>query len=115
MWCVRLFKTRSLASKQVKDERVVMDDEIVKPSREVRQGDTFTIKFHGYERSFKVLDIPKSRVGAKLVPDLMTEITSQEEIEKQEFLRLARSLQRDRGTGRPTKRERRDLDRLTGD
>lgn len=114
LWCVRLFKTRSLASSEVKKERVLIDDEIVKPSREVKIGDEFTVKFHGFERSFKVLDLPKSRVGAKLVPGLMEEITPAEEIEKQDFLKMAKSLQRDRGTGRPTKRERRDLDRLQG-
>lgn len=92
-----------------------MEDEIVKASREVRVGDEFTVKFHGYERSFKVLDIPRSRVGAKLVPGLIEETTAHDEIEKQEFLRMAKSLQRDRGTGRPTKRERRDLDKLQGE
>lgn len=115
LWCVRLFKTRSLASNEVKNERVLMDDEPVKASRELKPGDEFTVKYHGYSRSFKVLDIPKSRVGAKLVPDLLEETTPADEIDKQEFLRMARSLQRDRGTGRPTKRERRDLDRLRGE
>ncbi|NVK28158.1 MAG: RNA-binding S4 domain-containing protein [Flavobacteriia bacterium] len=115
LWCVRLFKTRSLASNEVKNERVLMDEEPVKSSRELKVGDEFTVKYHGYSRSFKVLDIPKSRIGAKLVPDLLEETTPADEIDKQEFLRMARSLQRDRGTGRPTKRERRDLDKLRGD
>ena len=114
LWCVRIFKTRSLASSEVKKERVLIGDEIVKASRELKVGDEFTVKFHGFERSFKVLGIPKSRVGAKLVPELMEETTTSEELEKQEFLRMAKTLQRDRGTGRPTKRERRDLDRLSG-
>lgn len=91
---------------------MMMDEEPVKPSRELKVGDAFTIKYHGYSRSFKVLDIPKARVGAKLVPDLLEETTVAEELEKQEFLKMAKSLQRDRGTGRPTKRERRDLDKL---
>lgn len=92
-----------------------MDDAPVKASRELKLGDEFTVKFHGFSRSFEVLGTPKSRVGAKLVPDYIIETTAAEEIEKQEFLRLAKNLQRDRGAGRPTKRERRDLDRLTGD
>lgn len=112
LWCVRLYKTRSLAASEVKADRVSMEEEPVKASREVKPGDAFTIKYHGYSRSFKVLALPKSRVGAKLVPDLLEEITPDTELEKQDFLRLAKSLQRDRGTGRPTKRDRRDLDRL---
>ncbi len=115
LWCVRIFKTRSLAANEVRKERVLIDDIPVKASRELKSGDEFTVKFHGFSRSFKVISIPKSRVGAKLVPDLIKETTPQEEADKQEFLRLAKNLQRDRGTGRPTKRERRDLDRLKGD
>lgn len=112
LWCVRLYKTRSLASNDLKNDRVLIGGEVIKASRELKVGDRLTIKYHGYSRSFEVLAFPKSRVGAKLVPDLMLETTSQEELEKQEFLKLAKNLQRDRGTGRPTKRERRDLDRL---
>lgn len=115
LWCVRLFKTRSLAANEVKNDRILMDEEPMKASREIKVGDEFTVKYHGYSRSFKVLGIPRARVGAKLVPDLMVETTSEEEIDKQEFLKLAKNLQRDRGTGRPTKRERRDLDRLRDD
>ncbi|TNE30983.1 MAG: RNA-binding S4 domain-containing protein [Bacteroidetes bacterium] len=112
LWCVRLYKTRSLATNDVKNDRVLLGGEVAKPSREVKEGDEITIKYHGYSRSFKVLGWPKSRVGAKLVPDLLEEITPTQELEKQEFLKLAKNLQRDKGTGRPTKRERRDLDRL---
>lgn len=89
-----------------------MGDEPVKPSREVKPGDEFTIRYHGYSRSFEVMDLPKSRVGAKLVSGLITEVTPESEIEKKEFLRLAKNLQRDKGTGRPTKRERRNIDKF---
>lgn len=112
LWCVRLYKTRSLATNDVKNDRVLLGGEVAKPSREIKEGDEITIKYHGYSRSFKVLAWPKSRVGAKLVPDLIEEITPDQELEKLEFLKLAKNLQRDKGSGRPTKRERRDLDRL---
>lgn len=112
LWCVRLYKTRSLATNDVKNDRVLLGGEVAKPSREIKEGDEITIKYHGYSRSFKVLAWPKSRVGAKLVPELMVETTSEQELEKQEFLRLGKTLQRDRGAGRPTKRERRDLDKF---
>jgi ribosome-associated heat shock protein Hsp15 len=87
-----------------------MDQIPVKPSREIKVGDEITIKRHGYDQVFEVLSIPKSRVGAKFVEDLIKDITPQDEIDKQEFLRLARNVTRKKGLGRPTKKERRDLD-----
>lgn len=87
-----------------------VNDEVVKPSREIRVGDKVAYKKEGVEFSLKVLDIPKSRMGAKLVPDFIEEITSAEELEKQSFIQMMHKLNRPRGTGRPTKKERRDLD-----
>lgn len=110
LWCVRLFKTRSLSGEQVRSGRVLIDDLPVKPSRELKPGDTFQIKRHGFNQYFEVLALPKSRVGAKLVPDLLKNITPQEELDKEEFIRLAKIISRQKGTGRPTKKDRRDLD-----
>ncbi|HCP40747.1 MAG TPA: RNA-binding protein [Cryomorphaceae bacterium] len=113
LWCVRLFKTRSISVDQVRSSRVLMENVTVKPSREVKIGDEITIKRHGFDQVFEVLSIPKSRVGAKLVEELVKDITPQDELDKQEFLRLAHNVTRKKGLGRPTKKDRRDLDDFT--
>lgn len=110
LWCVRKFKTRSLASDAIKKNRVYINDELVKASREVKVGDKLSFRKDGVLYSIEVLDIPKSRVGAKLVPDLIRDITPQDELEKASFIQMMHKLSRPRGTGRPTKKERRDLD-----
>lgn len=110
LWCVRKFKTRSLASDAIKKNRVYSNDELVKASREVKVGDKLSFRKDGVLYSIEVLDIPKSRVGAKLVPELIRDITPQDELEKANFIQLMHKLSRPRGTGRPTKKERRDLD-----
>ena len=112
LWCVRLFKTRSQASEHVRGERVLIGNDLVKPSRDVQVGDSIIVKRHGYEQHFVVLAIPKSRLGAKLVPDYLEEKTPQAELEKKDFLQMARNMSRKKGLGRPTKKDRRDLDRL---
>jgi ribosome-associated heat shock protein Hsp15 len=112
LWCIRVYKTRSIATEEVKNGKVICDEVAVKPSREVKIGDELTIKRHGFIQSYTVLGIPKSRVGAKLLPDLVLETTPAAEFEKRDFLQLARSANRERGLGRPTKKDRRDLDRL---
>ncbi len=112
LWCVRLFKTRSLAADHVRSDKVLIEDQPVKTSREVKSGDQFLIKRHGYTQSFRVLDIPRSRVGAKLVKDFLEETTPKDEQDKKEFLQMARNMSRQKGLGRPTKKDRRDLDAL---
>jgi ribosome-associated heat shock protein Hsp15 len=114
LWCVRLYKTRGLAQEDVSKERVLLRDESVKSSREVKPGDVLTLKRHGYYQQFAVLDLPKSRVGAALVAQFLQETTPSEELEKKEMLSLARALARPAGDGRPTKKDRRQLDELTG-
>lgn len=109
LWCVRKYKTRSQASDAVKKSRVKVNDEIVKASREVKIGDKLSFKKEGVEYAIEVLAIPKSRVGAKLVPDLIRDITPKEELDKQDFINMMHKLSRPRGTGRPTKKDRRDL------
>jgi ribosome-associated heat shock protein Hsp15 len=110
LWCVRLFKTRTLATEHVRNEKVWMDDQPVKASREVKPGQTFVLKQHGFEEHFTVIDLPKARLSAKLVASYLADQTPKSELDKKEFLLLAKTMSRERGTGRPTKKERRDLD-----
>jgi len=116
LWCVRKYKTRSLASEALRKDRVTVNGERVKASREVRTGDKIGFRKDSIEFGIKVLDVPKSRLGAKLVPDYISDITSPEELEKQRLIGLMHKLSRPKGTGRPTKKEMRDLnDFMDGD
>ena len=74
LWCIRLFKTRGLASDQVRCERIILNDVVAKASKEIKPGDHIVLKRHGYNQEFTVLAIPKARLGAKLVPDYAKEI-----------------------------------------
>lgn len=115
LWCVRLCKTRSIASEECTRERVKLNDRIVKPSAEVKVGDRLAVRQAPIWREFEVISLPASRVGAKLVPTLIGDRTAWEDLEKQEMARKVQAAGRERGSGRPTKRERRDMDRFTGD
>lgn len=110
LWCVRKYKTRSIATDEVRKERVNINGEPAKPSREVKIGDEIDFKREGIFYRLKVKNIPKSRVGAKLVEDYITDTTPEDEIEKRDFMRMMKTFNREKGTGRPTKKERRDLD-----
>ena len=112
LWCVRLAKTRSLASEWIKKDAVSVNGEVCKPSRAVKTGDLIGLRKIGIENSYRIVGIPPSRVSASLVENYLLNETRPEEIEKAEFLQMMRSIQRQRGTGRPTKKERRDIDRL---
>ncbi len=115
LWCVRLFKTRSLATDAVRREQVQVNGRVVKPSVEVKPGDLIALREPPIWRSWEVLEMPASRVGAKLVPGLMAERTVFEDLEKLELARLVKAQNRPAGEGRPTKRDRRDMDRFTGE
>ncbi len=110
LWAVRLFKTRSQATDACKKGRIIVDKIQVKPSRMIKIGDIVQIKKSPITYSFKVLGLIEKRVGAKLVADYMVDVTPKEELEVLEMQKHMLTLQRDRGTGRPTKKERRDLD-----
>ncbi len=112
LWCVRLFKTRSLATDAVRREQVMIGERVVKASYEVKLGDVVALREPPVWRSWVVVALPASRVGAKLVHELITERTSFADLEKLELLRLAKKLDRDPGEGRPTKRDRRDIERF---
>ncbi len=115
LWMVRLFKTRSLATETCAKGHVFIGELPVKPSRMVKPGEIIRIKRSPIYRIYKVLGIPGSRVGAKDVPKLMKEVTPQSELDLLEMQKDMQWLSRDRGAGRPTKKERRDLDDFFGD
>ncbi len=112
LWAVRIFKTRSDAADAVRNNRVTVNNSYAKPSREVKIGDIIAVRRQAVTYQYKVLDLVSSRQGAKLVPQYCLDITPQEELDKLNAPRETIFVFRDRGTGRPTKKERRELDSL---
>ena len=112
LWAVRLFKTRSLAAEACKKGRVQVNGTSVKSSRSVKSGDTIDIKTPPITRTYSVLAVAEKRMGAKLVPDFLKDITPEDQLEILELTRLAYNQGRSKGLGRPTKKDRRDIDRL---
>lgn len=110
LWAVRIYKTRSKATEACKKGRILIDDLPVKPSREIHPGEIIEIKKAPITRKFKVLALAEKRMSAKLVDDFVEDITPPEEIELLETQKKMKWLTRKPGTGRPTKKERRDLD-----
>jgi len=114
LWAVRLYKTRTQAAEACKGGKVKMAGVNVKPSREVAEGDQIEVHHQGIVKRIRVKKAAKNRVSASLVPDLMEDLTSPEELEKLQMIRQLNYERRERGAGRPTKKERRLLDRLKG-
>ncbi|MGM9746759.1 MAG: RNA-binding S4 domain-containing protein [Paludibacteraceae bacterium] len=110
LWAVRVFKTRSLAADACKKGRVLMQGVAVKPSRELKVGDVVQVRRNPIVYTFKVVALTQNRVGAKLVSQFMANQTAPDQLELLEVLKLDQSNQRAKGLGRPTKKERRDLD-----
>lgn len=113
LWAVRLFKTRTLAADACKKGKVVVQNVQVKPSRNIKVGEVVSIKRNPILFSFKVLALSENRMNAKLVVDFMLNVTTPDQLELIELSKLAGQTGRDRGTGRPTKKERRELDDFT--
>ena len=113
LWAVRLFKTRTLAAEACKKGKVILQNIPVKPSRNVKVDDVVCIKRNPILFSFKVLALSENRMNAKLVPDFMLNVTAPDQLELIELGKLAGQNGRERGTGRPTKKERRELDDFT--
>ena len=113
LWATRYYKTRNQASIACKKGQVRIADIIVKPSREVYIGDTISLRKNQINYQLEVLDIPPNRVGAKLVDLYRKDITPKEAFENQELLKLAKDHYRKKGLGRPTKKDRRDLEDYT--
>jgi len=112
LWTVRIFKTRSLAAAACRAGNVSVGDATAKPARELQIGEQITVRLHGLRRIFAVRGSPASRVGPKLVAQYCEDLTPPAELAKRVTARAAAPLQRARGAGRPTKRERRQLDQL---
>ena len=112
LWAVRVYKTRSDAADAIRNNRVMVNNAYAKPSREVQVGDIISVKKMPVTYSYKVLDLVSSRQGAKLVPQYCLNITPQEELDKLPTPRETIFVFRERGTGRPTKKERREIDAL---
>ena len=113
LWAVRLFKTRTLAAEACKKSKVIIQNIPVKPSRNVKVGDVISIKRNPILFSFKVLALSENRMNAKLVPDFLLNVTSADQLELIELSKLAGRIGRDQGAGRPTKKDRRELDDFT--
>ena len=110
LWAVRIFKTRSIAVEELRKHRVLINGQPVKPSRLITVGDELDVRKPPIIRTYKVLGLVEKRVGAKVVDEYMADITPIEELNKLEMLNLDINGVRSRGTGRPTKKERRDLE-----
>jgi len=110
LFAVRLYKTRSLASEECRKGKVTIGGMNVKPSRELKVGETIQIRRPPITRSYKILALTENRMAAKLVPEFMVETTPASELEILEIQKLDSFFNRERGTGRPTKKDRRDMD-----
>ncbi len=110
LWSVRFFRSRSLASTACRQGKVKIQEAAVKPSREIYPGDKILVRKNQINYEIEVLDLPKSRVGAKLVDLYVRDSTPKSEFEKLDLLKYSREYYRKKGTGRPTKKDRRELD-----
>lgn len=114
LWAVRLFKSRALAADACRAGSVHINENAAKPSRDVHPGEIVTVRQGLVLRTLEVVAVPKSRVGAKQVPEFCIDRTPAEEFEKARQQKVQHFLEREKGSGRPTKRDRRQLDQLFG-
>lgn len=112
LWAVRLYKTRSQAAEACKGGKVKIDGQSVKASREVKVDDIIEVQQKGILKKVQIIKAVKNRVAGKLVPELMKDLTSPEEYEKLDMLNQLNQEKRDRGIGRPTKKDRRTISKL---
>ncbi len=110
LWAVRIFKTRSVAADAIKNSRVTIGNNNVKPSHVIKVGDIINVKKPPVTYSFKVLACIEQRVGAKLIPQVYENVTDPKQYELLEMSRISGFVDRARGTGRPTKKDRRAID-----
>lgn len=110
LWCVRYYKTRNLATIACKKGHVRVNGDQVKPSRDVYPTDEVQLRKDQINYTFTINDLPPNRVGAKLVDIYRTDTTPKEAFEAQELLKYSKDYYRKKGTGRPTKKDRRDID-----
>ena len=114
LWAARIFKTRSIAADAIKNGRVSILGMNVKPSRMVKVGEVISVRKPPVTYSFKILKTIEQRVGAKLIPEVYENVTPPDQYELLEMNRISGFVNRQRGTGRPTKKERRALDEFVG-
>lgn len=113
LWCVRVFKTRSDAAEACKNGFVTVNGNDAKPGRDVHTGDTVTVRLYGgLTRTLKIVTLPRSRVAAKELPNLLIDLTPPEEYERAKQAALDIFAVRERGAGRPTKRDRRETEKF---
>ncbi|MBR3647880.1 MAG: RNA-binding S4 domain-containing protein [Paludibacteraceae bacterium] len=115
LFAMRIYKTRSIAADACKNGRVKMNGTELKPSRTFHVGDVFTVRKGPVTYTYKVLALSANRLGAKLVPEYLQDITTPDQLEVLQLARLAAQSGRDRGTGRPTKKDRRDIETFISD
>lgn len=115
LWCTRYYKTRSIATEACKKGHIKLNGTNVKPSKDVFSGEKLTIRKNQINYEILVLGTPKNRVGAKLVDLYRKDITPKEAFENQELLKYSKDYYRKKGAGRPTKKDRRDIDEYTED
>ena len=113
MWAVRIFKTRTIAAEACKKGRISINGALAKAARMVKPGDVIQVRKPPVTYSFKVLQTIEKRVGAKLVPEMMENITAPEQYELLEMSKISGFINRAKGTGRPTKKDRRELEDFT--
>ena len=115
LWAMRIYKTRSIAADACKNGRISINGVQLKPSRTFKIGDMFNVRKGPVTYTYKVLQLTENRLGAKLVPEYIQDCTSHAQLEILELARLAGQSGRDRGTGRPTKKDRRDIEVFMSD
>ena len=115
LWAMRIYKTRSIATDACKCGRIKMNGVEVKPSRTFHVGDVFTVRKGPIIYTYRILQLWGNRIGAKLVPEYLQDITPKEQLELLELARYPAQSGRDRGTGRPTKKDRREIEQFFSD
>lgn len=113
LWATRIFKTRSIATEACKKGRVAIDGITVKPSRTVKVGETVSVRKPPVTYTFEVIGLTEARVGAKLVPNFLKNLTTKDQYELLEMVRISGFVNRQKGLGRPTKKDGRDLAHFT--
>ncbi len=115
LWSVRFYKTRTIATEEIKKNRASIGENVVKSSKEVKTGDVIKIRKNQIDYKIKVIDIPKSRVGAKLVAMYVIDMTEKDQYEILNMRKASQDYYRQKGIGRPTKKDRRDMDGYVDD
>ena len=114
LWASRIFKTRTIAADACKNGRITVNNVLVKPSRMVKVGDVIGVRKPPVTYSFRILKTIEQRVGAKLLPEIYENVTPADQYELLEMNRISGFVDRQRGTGRPTKKDRRQMDAFVG-